>query len=232
MPAPLSVIIPTLNAAPALGATAEALLSGATEGLIRELVISDGGSTDETALVARDLGALWITGEKGRGGQIARGIAAASAEWLMILHADTHLSDGWTEPARAHMNAHPDRAGYFRLRFRATGPAPRLVETGANLRSRLIGLPYGDQGLLIHRDLLTRIGGYPEIPLMEDVALARALKGYLRELPATARTSARRYEQDGWSRRVTRNLGTLLRYRLGTPPEALLDRYDRSGQFD
>ncbi len=226
MPAPLSVIIPTLNAAPALPATAEALLSGATEGLIREMVISDGGSADQTQAVARELGALWVEGPAGRGGQIARGVAASSGEWLLILHADTHLSDGWTDAARRHMNAQPDRAGYFRLNFRTAGIAPRLVARGANLRARHLGLPYGDQGMLISRDLLLTIGGYPDIPLMEDVALADRLRGRLSALDALALTSADRYLRDGWARRVKRNLGTLFRYRLGVSPDDLVRRYE------
>lgn len=227
MPALLSVVIPTLNAAHALAATAEALLSGATEGLIRDLVISDGGSTDETRQAALDLGAAWVEGPPGRGGQIARGVAASAGDWLLILHADTHLSDGWTSAARAHMTAYPDRAGYFRLSFRAQGAAPRLVAGGANLRSRLLGLPYGDQGLLISRKLLAEVGGVPDIPLMEDVALAGRLRGRLRALDALALTSAERYLADGWAGRVAGNLGTLLRYRLGADPHRLARRYTR-----
>lgn len=227
MLAPLSVIIPTLNAAPVLPTTADALLSGATKGLIREVVISDGGSTDDTGSIARELGALWIEGPAGRGGQIMRGVKASSAEWLLILHADTHLSEGWTESALRHMNADPERAGYFRLRFRTTGPTQRLVAGGANLRARVLDLPYGDQGLLISRNLLEKIGGFPDLPLMEDVALADRLRGRLTRLDADALTSAERYLHDGWARRVAKNLGILIRYRLGTPPDQLVRRYEK-----
>jgi rSAM/selenodomain-associated transferase 2 len=227
MPASLSVVIPTLNAASALPQTADALLTGATDGLIRELVISDGGSTDQTREAAQELGALWVSGPPGRGGQIARGIAASSAPWVLILHADTHLSDAWPEAVRRHMATGPDCAGYFRLRFRAAGPIPAIVAGGANLRSHWLGLPYGDQGLLISRRLLDSVGGYPELPLMEDVALARRLKRRLRPLAAEARTSAERYLRDGWARRITRNLGILLRYRLGADPGDLVARYSR-----
>ena len=110
MPASLSVVIPTLNAASALPLTADALLTGATDGLIRELVISDGGSTDQTRDAAQELGALWVSGPPGRGGQIARGIAASSAPWVLILHADTHLSDAWPDAVRRHMASRPDFA--------------------------------------------------------------------------------------------------------------------------
>ncbi len=228
MTAPISVIIPTLNAADSLAATADALLAGATEGLVKELIISDGGSDDGTDLIARELGALWCTGAKGRGGQLGRGIERASAPWLLLLHADTHLSEGWTSAVRAHMADHPDKAGWFRLAFRSDGVAPRLVARGANLRSKVFDLPYGDQGLILPRTLLDASGGMPDLPLMEDVALARQLKGRLRELDATAFTSADRYLRDGWTQRVLRNLVTLARYRLGARPEDLAASYTRS----
>ncbi len=226
MPAPLSVVIPTLNAATALPATADALLEGVSSGLVRELVISDGASTDNVREVAEALGAELVEGPQGRGGQLRRGVEAATGDWLLLLHADTHLSPGWAEVAHAHINAQPDHAGWFRLGFRAEGLAPRLVAGGANLRSRWLGLPYGDQGLLVSRAVLNSVGGVPDLPLMEDVALARALKGRLRGLDAVAVTSAERYQQDGWGRRVMRNLGTLLRYLAGSDPARLKARYE------
>lgn len=230
MPAPLSVVIPTLNAARALPQTAEALLEGVSSGVVGDLVISDGGSSDETALVTQELGATWVAGPPGRGGQLRRGVAASTGDWLLLLHADTHLSAGWAEVAYRHMTEHPDAAGWFRLRFRAEGAMPRLVAGGANLRSRVLGLPYGDQGLLISRALLEDVGGVPDLPLMEDVALARALRGKLRGLAAEALTSAARYERDGWVRRATANLSTLARYKLGADPAALKARYERAAR--
>lgn len=228
MQAPISVVIPTLNAATALPATADALLEGVSSGLIRDLVISDGGSTDATAEVAEALGAIWITGAAGRGGQIARGVAACDGPWLLLLHADTHLSPGWAQIAHKHIQTAPNRAGWFRLRFRANGLAPRIVASGANLRSRLFGLPYGDQGLLIARDTLQAVGGVPDVPLMEDVRLARALRGKLTELDAEAQTSAERYARDGWARRVALNLATLTQFALGADPSQLKTRYETS----
>ena len=230
MPAPLSVVIPTLNAADFLPGTAEALMEGVSSGLVRELIFTDGGSTDETRQVAEELGAVWTEGPPGRGGQLLRGVDAASGDWLLLLHADTQLSPGWAEAAYRHMQESPDKAGWFRLRFRSQGMAPWNVAQGANLRSLLLGLPYGDQGLLVSHDLLQSVGGVPDIPLMEDVALARLLKGQLSGINAEARTSAERYERDGWMRRIIRNLGTLVRYRLGADPAALKTRYEAQGQ--
>lgn len=225
MPAPITVVIPTLNAASALPETSGALMPGVEAGLIGTLVISDGGSVDDTLGIARGLGARIVSGPSGRGGQIARGVAEARSDWLLILHADTHLSGDWVESVRHHLEHHAGQAGYFQLSYRAPGLAPRLVAGWANLRSRWFGLPYGDQGLLIQRSTLAEVGGFPDLPLMEDVALARALKGRLRALPATARTSAERYLDEGWLRRGARNLWTLGRYLGGSEPAALAQSY-------
>ncbi len=224
MPAPISVIIPTLNASAGLPACLQALMPGLEAGLIRELVISDGGSDDTTAQIADEAGAVLVTGPSGRGGQLARGVAAAKGTWILLLHADTVLSSDWVEAAEAHL-ASPDLAGYFRLRFRAKGLMPRLVAGWANLRSRLFKLPYGDQGLLLTQDLLADVGGVPALPLMEDVALARRLGPRLTMLEATALTAPDRFQRDGWIRRGTRNLWTLARYYAGVDPAKLARDY-------
>ena len=225
MRAPLSIVIPTLDAAEELPATLACLVEGLEAGLVRELVISDGGSSDETARIAEAWGADLLHGPAGRGGQLARGAAAAGGAWLLFLHADTHLAPGWTAAVAAHMQ-NRESAGYFRLRFRASGPAPRIVAGWAGLRARL-GLPYGDQGLLISRTLYQASGGYPDIPLMEDVALARQLRGRLTPLPAIAETGAERYLRHGWFRHGARNLWRLARYLAGADPHRLARGYDR-----
>lgn len=227
MRAPLSIIIPTLNAAEALQSSLPPLMEGVETGLVRELVVSDGGSQDDTAEIAAGAGASVVTGPPSRGGQLRRGAEAAKGDWLLFLHADTCLSQGWSDVAGRHMAGEgaDGAAGYFHLRFDASGMAPRLVAGWANLRSRLFGLPYGDQGLLIPAGLYDACGGYPDQPLMEDVAIARALSGKLRALPADAVTSAARYERDGWLRRGGRNLRTLVRYSMGVSPEDLAQDY-------
>ncbi|MEM9342104.1 MAG: TIGR04283 family arsenosugar biosynthesis glycosyltransferase [Pseudomonadota bacterium] len=227
MPAPLTIVIPTLNAAEDLPGALEALIEGLAAGLIRELIVSDGGSTDETSAIADAAGATVLNGPAGRGGQLHRGAETARGTWILLLHADTQLSPGWTEAVQTHIAETLDTAAYFRLRFRSSGVMPALVSGWANLRSRRFGLPYGDQGLLISKAQLIDIGGVPKLPLMEDVALARALKGRLRMLPAEALTSAAKYERDGWFRRGRRNLWTLSRYLMGADPVRLAANYDR-----
>ena len=224
MRAPISVIIPTLNAEETLSACLTGLMEGVEAGLIRELIVSDGGSDDATTRVAEAWGGDVLQGPPSRGGQLRRGCAAAKSEWLLVLHADTVLSEGWTGPVAAHLNA--QTAGWFQLRFRGGGAAGRIVAGWANLRSRM-GLPYGDQGLLLPRRLYQSVGGYPDEPLMEDVALARALKGQLQRLDATAMTSAARYHKQGWLRRGGRNLWTLLRYFTGASPQDLVRSYGK-----
>ena len=225
MPAPISVIIPTLNAAAGITPTLAALAEGLDAGLIGELIIVDGGSDDEIETIADDIGARFAAAPPSRGGQLAMGAKLATRPWLLFIHADTVLAEGWLEATRTHL-ATPNKAGYFRLRFDAAGLPPRLVAGWANLRSRLFGLPYGDQALLISAALYQEVGGYPKHPLMEDVALARALKGRLTPLKADAVTSAARY-QGQWLRRGIRNLTLILLYFLGTSPESLAERYRR-----
>lgn len=226
MRAALSVVIPTLNAENGLPACLAALMEGLEAGLIRELVISDGGSSDRTLQIAEEVGAVVVTGAASRGGQLRRGVAASKGGWVLLLHADTVLDPGWSQAVLGHMAT--KKAGYFQLAFRAKGLAPRIVAGWANSRSRWFGLPYGDQGLVLPRALLDRVGGVPDIPLMEDVVLARALRGQMVALPVTARTSAARYETEGWFRRGYRNLWTLCRYLLGQSPERLAQDYRRS----
>ncbi|MEM8789470.1 MAG: TIGR04283 family arsenosugar biosynthesis glycosyltransferase [Pseudomonadota bacterium] len=227
MPAPISVLIPTLNAAPHLGPTLACLTEGLTAGLIREVILSDGGSTDDIAQIAEGVGARLMTGPPGRGGQLARAAAAARGDWLLALHADSRPAPGWAGAVQAHIAGHADRAGYFDLRFDRTGPAPRLVAGWANLRARAARLPYGDQGLLMPAALYRHVGGYRDMPLMEDVALARALGRRMRPLGHVIVTSADRYVRDGWLRRGARNLSTLALYRLGADPVWLAQRYRR-----
>jgi len=224
MRAPLSIIIPVLNAQGELPHTLASLMEGVESGVLREVVVSDGGSSDGTCALAEEAGAVLVSGAAGRGGQLARGADAAGGTWLLFLHADTVLAAGWAECVMAHM-ARDQRAAYFKLRFAAQGFWPWFVAGWANLRSRLFGLPYGDQGLLISRELYDAVGGFADMALMEDVAMARRLKGQLRGLPMQAVTSAARYQQAGWARQSARNLWRLLRYLAGVDPERLRRGY-------
>ena len=160
MPAELSVIVPTLNAADELPRCLEALMEGVMGGVICELIVTDGGSEDATQDIAREAGAVLVSGAPSRGGQLRRAGSVARGDWLLVLHADTELAPGWSEAVLAHMHTSTGPA-CFRLAFRASGIMPFLVAGWANLRSRVFGLPYGDQGLLMTRAAYDMAGGYP-----------------------------------------------------------------------
>jgi len=209
----VTVVIPTLNAASVLPRALAALGGWA------EIVVADGGSTDGTAEIARAAGTVVVAGPRGRGVQIAAGIAAAGSPWLLLLHADTRLAAGWAAAAAAHMRTEPDRAGYFRFALDSADLRARRLERAVAWRCRALALPYGDQGLLIARTLLDAVGGVRPLPLMEDVDLIRRLgRRRLALLPANAVTSAVRWERDGWRRRSARNLACLAMWYAGVPP--------------
>jgi hypothetical protein len=226
-PGVISVVIPTLNAGARLEATLASLVPGVVDGLVREAIVADGGSSDQTLAIAEAAGAHVVRTEQGRGRQLRAGCAAARGEHLLVLHADTLLEPGWIDAVRRHLDRSPSMAGYFRLRFDERSTPARLWEVGVGLRCRLMALPYGDQGLLIPRALYDAVGGYPDWPLMEDVELVRRIgSGRLRPLAADAVTSAEKYRRDGWLRRSLANGLTFARWRLGVAPERLARGYD------
>ncbi len=220
----LSVVMPALNAADSLAATLAAL-----DGF-DEIIVVDGGSRDGTGALARRLGARVIETAPGRGGQLAAGAAAATSDWLLFLHADTVLSPGWRSDVDRH-RSRPDaaeRAACFRFALDDASPQARRLERWVAWRVAALALPYGDQGLLIHRTLYDRIGGYRPLPLMEDVDLVRRLgRRRLTVLDASAVTSARRWREDGWLARSARNLLCLALFHLGVSPERIARLYGR-----
>lgn len=224
MRAPISVVIPTLNAADGLPACLAALVEGLEAGLIREVILSDGGSTDATMAVAQAWGAEVVQGAPSRGKQLKDGCAAAQGDWLLVVHADSILQPGWSLAAMKHMQSR--KAGWFQLQFDAKGLAAKIVAGWANMRSRW-GLPYGDQGVLLPKTLYAQCGGYLDQPLMEDVALARRLSKHLAPIDAVIVTSAAKYQAQGWGRRGLRNLWTLIRYFCGVAPAKLAAAYRR-----
>jgi len=224
----LDIVIPTLNAAATIARTLSAV-SVARGVWPCRIVICDGGSTDDTAAIAHARGAQVITVPPGRGGQLAAG-SAGKSDWLLFLHADTVLSPDWVAAAGVFMESPlaGDHAGYFRLRFDSDSARARTVERLAAWRCRTFGLPYGDQGLLIKRSFYERIGGYRALPLMEDVDLVRRIgRQRLVALDAEAKTSAARYERDGWTLRPLRNLFCLGLFALGVPPHLIARIYGR-----
>jgi rSAM/selenodomain-associated transferase 2 len=226
--APLSVIIPALDAAAHLGATLDSLRPGLAAGLLGEILVVDGGSGDGTRAIAQAAGARLIAAPAGRGIQLQAGAAAAGGPWLLFLHADTRLGDGWVAAVRTFIGdpAEDSRAGVFRFALDDPDPRARRIERLARWRTRALGLPYGDQGLLISRAFYGALGGIRALPLMEDVEFVRRIGGHrLRLLEAEALTAAARYRRDGWWLRPLRNLTILGLYFLGVPPRILRRLY-------
>jgi len=222
----IDVVIPALNAARSLALTLDSLVGD--HGLRLSVTVCDGGSRDDTTMIARQAGAAVIVTEPGRGRQLADGAMAGSAPWLLFLHADTTLSASWPAAARQFMAlpAHAPKAGYFRLRFASADPRARRLERLVAWRCRIFGLPYGDQGLLIERGFYRLTGGFRPLPLMEDVDFVRRIgRRNLAALDADAVTSAERYERDGWLARPMRNLGCLALYFAGLSPNVIRRLY-------
>jgi rSAM/selenodomain-associated transferase 2 len=223
VPAALTIIIPTLNAARSLGAVLAACAEAGAE-----TVVADGGSTDGTPEFARAAGARLVTAPRGRGPQLAAGAAAARGDWLLFLHADTRPAPGWAATVRGFMAApgNAGRAAHFAFTLDDASVHARRLERLVAWRCRILALPYGDQGLLLSRALYDAVGGYRPLPLMEDVDLVRRLgRSRLAALPIPALTSAERWQRDGWRRRSARNLACLSLWFLGVPPRLIARVY-------
>lgn len=227
----ITVVIPTLNAEQGLAASLTSLVPATVDGLVREVIVVDGGSTDRTLAIADQAGATIVRAEKGRGRQLATGAGHARMPWLLFLHADTVLEPGWEREAsafieRVEIGQRPEAAAAFRFALDDLGIAPRLIEAGVSLRCTLVRLPYGDQGLLMPRRLYEKLGGFRDYPLMEDVDIVRRL-GRSRTIVLRARavTSAIRYKRDGYALRAARNLACLALFYLRVPPTVIARLY-------
>lgn len=228
----ITVILPTLDAEAGLAAALTALVPATVEGLVREVVIADGGSGDRTLEIADQAGATIVRSSRGRGHQMAAGAREARMPWLLFLHADTVLAPGWEREAAAFIDRveagqRPLAAAAFRFALDDLGFKPRLIEAGVSLRCTLFRLPYGDQGLLIPARLYKALGGFRELPLMEDVDLVRRLgRGRMVMLRSQAVTSAIRYRRDGYLRRAARNLTCLALFYLRVPTRVIARLYN------
>lgn len=220
----VSVVVPVLDDA---GAVAR-LLAGCPPHPWAEILVVDGGydaRLDRLAGGRADVRLLRCPA--GRGRQMNAGAAAAAGAWLLFLHADSTLPTGWlAEMARLG----PDVVGgWFRFALDDEAWQARWLERMVAWRVRWLRLPYGDQGIFVRRTTFEALGGYPDIPLMEDVALVRRLvrAGPVQEIPLPLVTSARRWRADGWLRRSARNLGLISLYFAGVSPARLARWYER-----
>lgn len=220
----LSVIVPVLDEEATLAST----LAAARQPGVTEVIVVDGGSRDATVALARTLAdAVLESGARGRAEQMNAGAAAARGDILLFLHADTVLPPRFpTTVARAL--ADPAVAGgRFDIRLDAGGAIFRLLERLISLRSRLTRVATGDQAIFVRRAVFERVGGYPPLPLMEDIAFSRALKrvGRVACLRAAVTTSARRWQRDGIARTILLMWALRLAYYVGVSPARLARAY-------
>lgn len=221
-PGVLSIIVPVLNEAQVLAETLAPLI-GLSE---TEVIVADGGSTDATGEIAKQSGATVIAAPRGRGRQLNTGAALASGETLLFLHADSQLPRNFRSEITTVLNS-SCIAGAFRLQIDSPRRSLRWIELAANLRSRWLQMPYGDQGLFLHAGDFFQIGGFPDWPLLEDYELCRRLRRRGRIVLAneSMRTSARRWNRLGAIHTTWVNQCTLLGFHLGISPEKLARWY-------
>jgi rSAM/selenodomain-associated transferase 2 len=195
--------------------------------LIRDVVVSDGGSSDGTAQLATLAGAEVISVSPCRGRQLAAGVGASLGSWLLLLHADVRLPAQWAAAIRRGIDRGPATASAFRLAIEGNDPALRGVEWAVFLRTWLGQLPYGDQGLLLSRQLYERAGGIAPLPLMEDLEFVLRLRSVARIgcLPRALRVDGRRWACLGVWQTVWANARLRQRWRLGEDPESLAGSY-------
>jgi len=219
----LSVIIPTLNEAAAIGRTLEHVRRA--DGI--EIILADGGSRDATREIAAQAGATVLVTAGGRAAQQNEGAAVARGRHLLFLHADTLLPDGYGDLIRRTLDNPATVAGAFRFRTDGAGVAMRLVEWGANVRSAILQWPYGDQGLFMEKRVFDELGGFSPLPIMEDYELVRRLRrrGPVVTLGEAAITSSRRWQRLGVLRTTGLNLAMIAGFRAGVPPERLARFY-------
>ena len=221
----VSIVLPALNegenVANALAMLAPLRAAGA------EIILADGGSSDRTTEVARPLCDRLVVAPRGRAPQMNAGAAVASGDILLFLHLDTALPVGGLERIRAGMRATGRVWGRFDVHIRGAHPLLPMVAALMNLRSRATGIATGDQAIFMTRDAFRRVGGFPEIALMEDIALSRRLKRETLPLCLAAKvsTSGRRWDRNGFWRTVVLMWRLRLRYFFGADPADLARAY-------
>jgi rSAM/selenodomain-associated transferase 2 len=217
--ATISIIIPTLNEQSVIGRTLEQLRDTG----VSEVIVADGGSTDRTVRIAGTMGAKLVDAPPGRGVQLNAGAATASGSILLFLHADTLLPERFAHHVITTCAASGVVIGAFQLHIQDGRGGLKLVERCANLRARLLRLPYGDQALFMTRTVFDQLGGFPDTPILEDLVLVRRARklGRISIAPAAVTTSARRWQRRGIWRTTLVNLGCVFAYFLGVSPRRI-----------
>ena len=219
----ISIIIPTLNEAESI----RSLLPELADLPGIELLVVDGGSTDNTVDIARSSGAEVLIASPGRAEQMNTGAAAARGKIFLFLHCDTKLATGFAGQIRNTLRQPGISAGAFQLSINGKGFGLRILEHLVNFRSKILQMPYGDQGIFVTADMFFSVGGFPAQPIMEDFELMRRLKkrGKIEILSLAVSTSARRWKKLGLLKTTLLNQSIIIGYLLGVNPEKLAKWY-------
>ena len=223
----ISIIIPVLNEEAHLGSCIEAVRQNDAS---CEIIIADGGSFDRTIEIAESFqGVKVMKTPKGRGLQMNAGAFSATGDILLFLHADTTLEDGWVQAIARAVKDRSIAGGAFAFAIQNPSKKYRVVEEWVRLRCFLFRLPYGDQGIFVKRDVFHKLGGYKNIPLMEDVDLIERMKGQGRIviLDTKALTSERRWGRKGLIYTAVLNQLIMFLYKIGVHPQKLARLYYR-----
>lgn len=232
--AKISIIIPVFNEA----ATIEKTLTRLQDIADIEVMIVDGGSGDETVAIAHRCGKIFapssefkvISGAAGRASQMNAGAAMATGDILLFLHADTHLPSEFYTLVRQSLQNPGTVAGAFELRIDANLQGLRIIEKMVNARSHIFSLPYGDQAIFLKATTFHELGGFPDLPIMEDFELMRRLRrqGRITIVPASVLTSGRRWQKLGVVKTTLINQLIIVGYFLGIPPVQLAHWYRKT----
>jgi rSAM/selenodomain-associated transferase 2 len=222
----LSIIIPTLNEAEFIAGT----LASIPKGPELEVIVVDGGSRDQTPGIAQASGVLVLSSSPGRARQMNLGALKSKGDILLFLHADTRLPARFSEHIRQCFAKARVVAGAFRLGLAPPIKGSAFIEKMANLRAEKLNLPYGDQAIFVPAKIFKELGGYKEIPLLEDVDLVRRLRkiGRLAVLPIPVVSSSRRWQKLGVWKTTWINQMILSGFLLGIPPRILARWYFRT----
>ena len=223
----ISVVIPVFHEEDLINNALDTLYGLAFDGRL-EIIVADGDPEESTLKAIRDPRVKKIPSEKGRGKQLNTGAHLASGDILLFLHTDTELPPDGLTRMRAVMREHGCVGGSFDLGIGSDRPCFRLIERAASLRSRITRMPYGDQAIFLRRDYFVGLGGFRELPLMEDVDLMRRVRqsgGKIRIISEKVKTSARRWEGEGVLYCTLRNWMLTLLYLFGVSPRRLARFY-------
>ncbi len=200
--------------------TLSSLIPGVVEGLIKEVIVVDTGSTDSTLEIAESTGCRIIHADAARGLQLWQGCREANGDWLLILHPDSELSPHWLGAVRQHMKLHDKQAGYFHIRFDQASIFSHIWAELISFRAQWLSMPVSDNGLFLSRPLYDAVGGYKDQAAFENISLALSLgRARLRPLGVDLTTGFDRFHERGWLLRGMGRWFSFVLYLLGVPPK-------------